>query len=153
MSSSPPTTTLSSPLSIKHHHNTTNPFEKRFGYHRGVRKGPFIFVSGTTALNPTTGILQHPGNALLQASAAFNEALRAITALGGGVGDVVRVRMFVARQEDTEEVGVAFSGLFNNEIDGVDDEVGTAATMIVVGKGGFVDPEMLVEVELDAVVF
>jgi enamine deaminase RidA (YjgF/YER057c/UK114 family) len=69
------------------------------------------------------------------------------------VGDVVRVRMYVARQEDTEEVGVAFSGLFNNEVDGVDDEVGTAATMIVVGKGGFVDPEMLVEVELDAVVF
>ena len=68
------------------------------------------------------------------------------------MGDVVRVRMYVARQEDTEEVGVAFSGLFNIEIDGVDDEVGTAATMIVVGNGGFVDSGMLVEVELDAVV-
>ena len=68
------------------------------------------------------------------------------------MGDVVRVRMYVARQEDTEEVGVVFSGLFNIEIDGVDDEVGTAATVIVVGNEGFVDPEMLVEVELDAVV-
>ena len=36
---------------------------------------------------------------------------------------------------------------------GLNDEVGTAATMIVVGKGGFVDSGMLVEVELDSVVY
>ena len=42
--------------------------------------------------------------------------------------------------------------MFNSEVDGVDGEMGTAATMIVVGNGGFVDSVMLVEVELDAVV-
>ena len=143
---------MASPSGLKHYYNTANPFEKRFGYHRAVRKGPFILVSGTTALDPNTGLLQHPGSAELQARAAFEEALRAVTALGGEVGDVIRVRMFVARQEDTEGIGKAFSSFFNVEAPDVDAEMGTAATMIVVGKGGFVDSEMLVEIELDAVV-
>lgn len=144
--------TMASPAGTKQYYDTSNPFEKRFGYHRAVRKGPFIFVSGTTAIDPETGVLRNPGNAFLQAKAAFSEALRGIKALSGNVGDVIRVRMFVASQEDTEEVGMAFSDMFNENTPGVDPEVGTAATMIVVGRGGFVDPKMLVEIELDAVV-
>jgi len=143
----------SSQKGAKQYYDTANPFEKRFGYHRAVRKGPFIFVSGTTAISPETGVLQNPGNAALQAGTAFNEALRAIRALGGDVEDVIRVRMFVAKQEDTEGVGKAFSDVFNAASSGEDSGIGTAATMLVVGEGGFVDPKMLIEVELDAVVY
>jgi enamine deaminase RidA (YjgF/YER057c/UK114 family) len=142
----------SSPSGTKQYYDTANPYEKRFGYHRAVRKGPFIFVSGTTAIDPTTGKLPTTQGADHQAAFAFEESIKAITALGGTVGDVVRVRMFVARQEDTEEVGKAFSFFFNATGEDAHEEAGVAATMIVVGAGGFVDPEMLVEIEMDAVV-
>ena len=144
-------TVTQSPSTLKQYYNTTNPFEKKFGYHRAVRKGPFISVSGTTAINPNDGKLHYAGNAGKQAIAAFREGVTAVQSLGGTVGDVIRVRMFVARQEDTGAVGEAFSKMFNGASPGVDPEAGAAATMIVVGQGGFVDPEMLVEIELDAI--
>lgn len=61
---------------------------------------------------------------------------------------MVRVKMFVGRRDVCGVVGEGFREVF-----GMGDrvgEVGTAATMIVV-QGGFVDDEMLVEVEVDAV--
>ena len=79
--------------------STKNIFEQRFGYHRAVRKGPFIFVSGTTALDPETGYVQCPDDAYGQASAAFHTGLKAIEALGGKAADVCRVRMFVGVSE------------------------------------------------------
>ena len=78
---------------------TKNIFEQRFGYHRAVRKGPFIFVSGTTALDPETGGIKCPGDAYGQAHAAFNTGLEAIKQLGGKAADVCRIRMFVGVSE------------------------------------------------------
>ena len=61
-----------------------------------IGKGPFIFVSGTTSLADTGREIQHLGDASKQTEMAFVEALKAVEALGGGKGDVCRVRMFVA---------------------------------------------------------
>ncbi|ETN43886.1 uncharacterized protein HMPREF1541_11017 [Cyphellophora europaea CBS 101466] len=151
-------------------YTTTNPFEQSFGYHRALRHGPHIHVSGTTALNPTTQCLQHPNDPYLQAHAAFAEALEAVRALGGQVHDVVRVRMFVKRVEDCDGVGRAFGEVFGGAAgqggvrggggeeggrEGSGEVVGCAATMVVLGAeggGGFVDEGMLVEVEVDAYV-
>ena len=89
-------TVSTSPGGTKQFYTTTNTFETRFGYHRAVRRGQYIFVSGTTALNPETGSVDHPGDARAQALAAFATAVQAIKALGGeGLADVVRVKMFV----------------------------------------------------------
>ena len=85
---------------------TPNPFEKRFGYHRGVRKGAFIIVSGTTAvkmegdesaeLDQQNGSNVHfPKNAKKQAKLAMDRCVEAVEQLGGERADVVRVRMFV----------------------------------------------------------
>ncbi|KAI5124233.1 hypothetical protein M0805_005082 [Coniferiporia weirii] len=124
--------------------STNNPYESAFGYSRAVRRGPFIFVSGTTALSPSTGLLQpeHAGDARAQAGAAFAEALRAVTALGGARTDVVRVRMFVAHAENADRVGGALREALG--------DVAPAATMIVGAR--FVREEMPVELEIDAVV-
>jgi enamine deaminase RidA (YjgF/YER057c/UK114 family) len=84
------------PSGAKIYYNTSNPFEKRFGYHRGVRKGPFIFVSGTTAINPETGKIDGPGDAFIQAWATLEKIEEAVKILGGTRDDVVRIRMFVA---------------------------------------------------------
>ena len=75
--------------------DSKNRFENEFGYHRAIRKGPFIFVSGTTALQPD-GQVAFPGDAMGQARYAFQLGIEAVEALGGAKDDVVRVRMFVA---------------------------------------------------------
>jgi len=82
----------------KEFYSTPNhPFEKRFGYYRAVRKGPFIAVAGTTPYDPTTQKILHPGDAGKQTAAILNEIIKAIKAVGAkGPEDVIRVRMFLA---------------------------------------------------------
>ncbi|KAI3613952.1 hypothetical protein WG66_010783 [Moniliophthora roreri] len=131
--------------------STNNPYEKEFRYCRAVRKGPFIVVSGTTSICPETGVLLHPNSAFEQATQIFNEIARAVGALGGRREDIVRVRMFVRDKEDQGDVGRALkeSGFGHEGIDGRI-EAGPAATMIL--GAGFVDENMKVEIEADAIV-
>lgn len=82
-------------MSAKQVYNTANRYEALLGYKRGVRKGPFIFVAGTTALDPAGGAIRHPEDARLQTLAAFDASIEAVKALGGTKTDVCRVRIFV----------------------------------------------------------
>jgi len=126
------------------HYTTQNPYEKAFGYSRSTKRGPFIFVSGTTAIDPTTGILGANSSAYEQATAAFRNILEAVEALGGTKRDIARVRIFVALQEDTDGVSKALKEFCASV------PPGPAATMIV--GASFVDEMMKVEIEADAVV-
>ncbi|GLB38654.1 putative endoribonuclease L-PSP [Lyophyllum shimeji] len=123
-------------------YQSANPFESQFGYSRAVRRGPFIFVSGTTAIDTETGVVAHPESAYDQARKIFSEIVNAVETLGGKRSDVMRVRMFVTADEDSGDVGRALKEAFH--------EVAPAATMILGVK--FVRPEMKVEIEADAVV-
>ncbi|PPR03100.1 hypothetical protein CVT24_012381 [Panaeolus cyanescens] len=123
------------------HYQTSNPYESEFGYSRAIRKGPYIFVSGTTSIEPSTGVLLHPTSAYLQSIQIFEEIIRAITALGGSKDDVVRLKLFVRDDEDGSDVGRAMKEVFGS--------VRPAATMILGVK--FVNPDMRVEIEADAV--
>ena len=91
----------------KHLLTTPNPFEKQFGYHRAVRKGVSIIVSGTTAVKMEGDDIEDPDddedsgvhfpkNAKKQAKLAMDRCAEAVEKLGGTRADVVRVRMFVA---------------------------------------------------------
>ena len=136
----------------KQYHATNSPWKAKIGYYRAVRRGPFIFISGTTAVDPSSSSpdakVLHPGNAKAQAHVAFQQIIKAIQALGGrGAESIVRTKMFVQRQEDCGAVAEAFSEVLGKQNGG---EVGCAATMIVVGR--FVDEDMLVEIECDAMV-
>jgi enamine deaminase RidA (YjgF/YER057c/UK114 family) len=122
-------------------HKTSNPYKAKFGYSRALRKGPFIFVSGTTSIDPTTGVVQFPSSAYNQTKTIFSEIIHSIEALGGTKEDVVRLRLFVKDESDCEDVGRAMKEAF-----GI---VGPAATMVCVG---FVSPDMKVEIEADALV-
>jgi enamine deaminase RidA (YjgF/YER057c/UK114 family) len=114
------------------------PWEEAFGYSRIVVAGPNAYVSGCTAV--IGGIVHHEGDPYRQAQTAFEAALKALEEAGFGRADVVRTRMYVVHTRDMEEVGRAHKELF--------DTARPAATMVVVSK--LIDPEMLVEVELDA---
>lgn len=124
-------------------HFTSNPYESLFGYSRAVRRGPFIFVSGTTSIDPSTGLIQHPTSAYDQTQAIIAEIIRAVEAVEGCRDDIVRVRMFVTYDADTGGVGRAFK-------EALGQDVMPAATMIVGAR--FVDENMRVEIEADAVV-
>ncbi|KAI8607837.1 Endoribonuclease L-PSP/chorismate mutase-like protein, partial [Chytriomyces sp. MP71] len=64
-------------------------------YSRAVRKGPFVCVAGTTSTDPDTGELLHVGDAYKQTVQIFQNIQRALEAVGSGMKDVVRTRMFV----------------------------------------------------------
>ncbi|EAW12252.1 YjgH family protein [Aspergillus clavatus NRRL 1] len=146
------TTVTTSPNGKKQLYATSSPYEDIIGYYRAVRHGAHIFVAGTTAVDPTSPAsapqLLYPGDAKNQTIVALRESVKAVEALGGtGAASVVRVKMFVARSEDCMAVGEGFREVLGKQQGG---GMGAAATMIVV-QNGFVNPEMLVEVEVDAI--
>jgi len=114
------------------------PWEEAFGYSRAVElPNGLVLVSGCTSV---VGGQIAEGGPYEQAVTAFGVALDALKELGLGVGDVVRTRMYLTHARDVEEVGRAHKELF--------DEVRPAASMLIVS--GFVDPSLVVEVEVEA---
>ena len=115
-----------------------SPWEESFGFARAVAAGDRVLVGGTTAFKGT--VLYGEGDPYEQAKVAFTSALEAIAEFGLGPESVVRTRMFLTHQRDVDEVGRAHQELFGS--------VRPVATLLVVE--GFVDPRILVEVEVEA---
>ncbi|TIA32144.1 hypothetical protein D6C78_08430 [Aureobasidium pullulans] len=137
--------------STKQYYATNSPWEEAIGYYRAVRHNKNIYISGTTAVDPfstpSNPRVLHPGDAAAQTRVTIDEIVKAIKALGGrGAESIVRTKMYVQRQQDCGPVGEVFKDMVGK---GKGSEFGCAATMVVVG--GFCDPEMLVEIECDAI--
>jgi enamine deaminase RidA (YjgF/YER057c/UK114 family) len=115
------------------------PYESAYGYSRAVAIGDGCWVAGTTDAGPD-GRSTHPGDAAAQARASFAIALDALERAGFAPEDVVRVRIYVVRAEDTTAVAGVNGELFA--------AIRPAATLVRVA--GLIDPSLLVEVELDA---
>ncbi|MFF1556852.1 RidA family protein [Streptomyces sp. NPDC058279] len=109
------------------------PYEDVIGYSRAVRlPNGLVLVSGCTAADG--------GGPYEQAITAFGVAIKALEQAGLGAEHVVRTRMYLTHARDVDDVGRAHKELF--------DAVRPAASMIIVS--GFVDPSMVVEVEVEA---
>ncbi|MGW0907879.1 RidA family protein [Streptomyces sp. NPDC002853] len=114
------------------------PWEEAIGYSRAVElPNGLVLVSGCTSV--VNGEID-AGTPYEQAANAFHVAVEALKKLGLGREHVVRTRMYLTHARDVEEVGRAHKELF--------DDVRPAASMLIVS--GFIDPSLVVEVEVEA---
>jgi enamine deaminase RidA (YjgF/YER057c/UK114 family) len=114
-------------------------WESVVGYSRAIKVGERIYVTGTTATDES-GAIVAPGDAYAQTVQAIRNIERALKALDAGLENVVRTRMFVTDISRWEEYGKAHGEFFS--------EVMPCATMVEIAK--LVDPDMLIEIEVDA---
>ena len=118
--------------------SSQSPWEDLYGYSRAIVVGRDVHVSGTTGTNAEGKVT---GDVVEQTRTAIAKIRSALEDAGAHFEDIVRARIYVVGQENAEPVARTYGEAFR--------PVKPAATLIVVA--GLLLPEMLVEIEVDAV--
>lgn len=114
-------------------------WEPIIGYSRAVRVGNQVFVSGTTGSDAAGKVA---GDAYAQTRQALQNIAAALAQAGASVENVVRTRIYMTDISTWEAAGKAHGEVFG--------EIRPATAMVEVKR--LIAPEMLVEIEADAVI-
>jgi len=117
------------------------PWEEHVGYCRALRAGDHIFVTGTVAVE-RDGTVHAPGDGYAQAARCLEIIREAVAALGASPEHVTRTRMFVTDIDRWAEYGRAHAEFFGVH----------RPTTTLVQVARLIHPDMLIEIEADAVV-
>jgi len=116
-------------------------WEDVVGYSRAIRVGDVIYVGGTAATDEA-GVTHGKNDSYAQTVYILKKIEEALAELGASLGDVVRTRIFVTNIEDWQEIVKAHAESFG--------QVRPCTAMVEVSR--LITPELLVEIEADAVV-
>ncbi len=116
-------------------------WEPIIGYSRAVKVGPHVAVSGTTGTG-ADGKLVGPGDPEAQTLQALKNLEAALNRAGASLKHVVRTRMFVTQIDQWEKIARAHGQMFG--------EIRPATTLVEVKR--LIDPDMLIEIEADAII-
>ena len=137
-----PSASRSSVLASRERVNVSSggPLEATVGYSRAVRVGDHVAVAGTTTLKPDG--VDHPGDCYMQSRAVLRLIEDALQETGATLSDVVRTRAFLTDISKADDYGRAHGEVFG--------DIRPAATLVEVSA--LVHPDLVVEIEVDAIV-
>ena len=128
-------------LSDRSNYSSGTPWEAIAGYSRAVRVGNIIEVAGTTAVD-TEGQVVGAGDISKQTDYIFNKIRNALNHAGSKMSDVIRTRMYLKDINDWEAVARVHGDIFS--------DIKPVSTLVEVS--GLIDKELLIEIEVSAVV-
>lgn len=128
-------------LSDRSNYSSGTPWESIAGYSRAVRVGNIIEVAGTTAVD-TEGQVVGAGDISKQTDYIFNKIRNALNDAGSKMSDVIRTRMYLTDINDWETVARVHGDIFS--------DIKPVSTLVEVS--GLIDEELLIEIEVSAVV-
>ena len=128
-------------MSERRNVSTGSPYEPIVGLSRAVRIGNIVAVAGTAPLGPD-GKTVGAGDPKTQARRCFEISRAALEQLGARLEDVIRTRILLTRIEDWKAVAEVHGEFFR--------DIRPVNTIMQVGR--FIDPDWLIETEVDAVV-
>ncbi|WP_330253990.1 RidA family protein [Nocardia sp. NBC_00565] len=115
-------------------------------FSQGVRKGPFVQVSGQGPVDPATGAYLFPGDVAAQTIRTLQNVKAIVEASGATFDDVVMLRVYLTKREDFTIMNDAYGEFVTANTTG--DVLPSRTTVFT----GLPREEMLVEIDAVAIV-